>query len=1059
MRERIQDSNRGIREIQDDQYLHAFTQRLLGRVMFLYFLQRKGWLAGDPRFLTTWWERLRRDGQPGWSYYGEFLEPLSFDTLNRRRPDDRSPWGPIPYLNGGLFEKEYDWPVLHLPNALFDPKELETGILGVFNSFNFTVERNTPLDVDVAIDPEMLGKVFENMLEAEERGRTGTFYTPRAVVQWMCREALTAHLADAASIEPGTIRGLFDEPERPELTVEQARTLERAVMATRVLDPAVGSGAFPLGMLDCMMQVRRACFRALGGAAAPGSALQAGWKREIIENCLFGVDIKPEAIEIARLRSWLSLVVELEGVDQAEPLPNLDYKLMDGNSLVETLDGEPILGRGGTVDVVRSWLEDGTAYAAVQRIRELRNEFFDAEPAKRKALGKKIHDAEVAVLESHVKQRLARLDDEMADCDRLIQAAAAPPARTVAKLARLSNQRLELTNLLRRFRDEGVLPFFLFGLHFGDVFADKGGFDIVIANPPYAGKEKINKLSYVAELHRQSGKRENLYAYFMERALGFGSARCQALTRPGGVVCYITSRTWSAQQGYLCEREALLAQQLLVVYDLPPVFDATVDTAIILARRSEARPDHELEFIGASRLDQQIRRKAGLRGAALSAEVQRRIEALETESAALEYDHTTRRGVRVVAHSSDGGIPFYRVPMRLYQEAIFGAVFEPRWPVLRFYDDYMADWVAAVNREFTVDAGGRTTSVTLWDMVSSSDKIEKYRDVLESYRNSLKPGDLTILGAVTEGGQGLATADNGRFLAYLEGTPAAANLLAKNEALSPDATGAYPNSDWGENGVRRIIRGEQVAPERYWTPEYARKGIPEPVAHWVPYQQGDPEGNRWCRINACYIDWSEKSVRWLYEHSGRKGHRMPVVRNPQFYFREGFCWNNIVNRRAGIKARRINPCVPSHVSMFLVPTTPAAPAELAVALLNSQLVELSCRRFNYSPQHVEVSHARLLPVRIPDSSTGRRVAAGVRSAVDLQGRRLEAKAKAELKGDARAAARVEELGDRLAEAERDIDKLVWQWYGYSEPLVTEDEQHPDEDEDGNDDTDEEGDEE
>ena len=331
----VQSSNPARPEFYQADTLHAFAQRFLGRLMFLYFIQKKGWLAGDPRFLTN---QYRTTARAEGNYYALVLEPLFFDTLNRRRPNDESRWGPIPYLNGGLFEQDYDFLVV-LPNELFDPGS-DGGILGFFNNYNFTVAEDTPVEQEVAVDPEMLGKVFENMMEERERGKSGTFYTPRPIVHYMCREALLGYLQDRTGLDRALLAGQFDEDAGPPLAVAQARTVERALDEVRVLDPAVGTGAFLVGILHELVALKRACYRAQGAEVRRGGSLAAGWKRQFIATALHGVDIKAEAIEIAKLRLWLSLVVDLER-DQVEALPNLDYKLMVGNSLLETLGGQP----------------------------------------------------------------------------------------------------------------------------------------------------------------------------------------------------------------------------------------------------------------------------------------------------------------------------------------------------------------------------------------------------------------------------------------------------------------------------------------------------------------------------------------------------------------------------------------------------------------------------------------------------------------------------------------------------------------------------------------------
>lgn len=293
---------------EDGDRLHQFSQRLLGRIMFLYFLQKKEFLAGDRKFLTTQYRRLQTDPDET-DYYAEVLEPLFFETLNKERPNFESRWsGKVPYLNGGLFDRDYgegikdpagrETPVaIALPNSLFDPGE-SSSILGFFNSYNFTISENVAGDEDVAVDPEMLGKVFENMLVAEERGKSGTFYTPRGIVNFMCAEVLSRYLADESGMDLETIRHFIEyDLDLPDaefnklMTPQQARTLKQAITTIKVLDPAVGSGAFPLGMMQTILAVRQAIARREGMLVQRGSLTISQWKRDIIANNLYGVDL------------------------------------------------------------------------------------------------------------------------------------------------------------------------------------------------------------------------------------------------------------------------------------------------------------------------------------------------------------------------------------------------------------------------------------------------------------------------------------------------------------------------------------------------------------------------------------------------------------------------------------------------------------------------------------------------------------------------------------------------------------------------------------------------
>ncbi len=574
LQQQVHSHNRGIAQFKDKAYLHAFTQRLLGRVMFLYFLQKKLWLAGHPRFLTTYYQRVVLDKRK--NYYSDFLEKLFFETLNRRRADDQSPWGNIPYLNGGLFERDYRF-MLYLPNELFDPNS-DLGILGFFNSWNFTVQEDTPLESDVALDPELLGKVFENMMESAEREQSGTFYTPRTIVHFMCRTALVEHLSDETKLPRDQIRKLFelDDESKPELTVAEATRIEKALRQLRVLDPAVGTAAFLVSMLQEMIALRRACERAKGAEVRVGSAKIAEWKREYIANCLYGVDIKEEAIEIAKLRLWLSLVVDLER-DQVMPLPNLDYKLMVGNSLMETLDGQPILTmeKGQTIALLPTETQ-----RAIEELQKLKEQFFEAEPEERAKLRREIEEQERDLVLTHIAERQREIDSQM----RAIES-----RRHRGRLARADEKQLEkliqlggaLAQLESKINQGEALPFFLYKLHFAEVFAEKGGFDIVIANPPYVRQERLDeaqKAAFQQAFECYHGMAD-LYVYFYER--GF------QLLKPNGLLAFISSNKFF-RAGYgrglreFLTRNATI--QTIIDFGDQPVFDATAYPCVLVVK-------------------------------------------------------------------------------------------------------------------------------------------------------------------------------------------------------------------------------------------------------------------------------------------------------------------------------------------------------------------------------------------------------------------------------------------------------------------------------------------
>jgi hypothetical protein len=428
-----------------------FAKKLMGQIVFLYFLQKKGWLGvtkgkdwgtGPHDFLR----RLARGEHGGYqNLFNDVLEPLFYDTLATDRGHEA--WCKrfncrIPFLNGGLFEPlgDYDWKKvdIELPNRLFTNAEhteagdIGTGILDVFDRYNFTVNEAEPLEKEVAIDPEMLGKVFENLIEENRRRGLGSYYTPREIVHYMCQESLINYLDTAVNNGKETISRADLETfvhlgeqishyeavetryaiKMPKSIEQQARLIDEKLAEITVCDPAVGSGAFPVGM---MMEVVRARCALTPYFNDFHERTPYHFKRHAIQNCLYGVDIDPGAIEIAKLRLWLSLVVDEEDVLQIKPLPNLEYKIVVGNSLL----GFPFKSR------------------RLHEVETLKRHFFaETDYARKASLNQKIAGA-------------------LEECFRGAQ------------------------------RALGYSVTFDFEINFSEIFDAKGGFDVVIGNPPY----------------------------------------------------------------------------------------------------------------------------------------------------------------------------------------------------------------------------------------------------------------------------------------------------------------------------------------------------------------------------------------------------------------------------------------------------------------------------------------------------------------------------------------------------------------------------------------------
>ena len=306
-----------------------FTQKLFNRLMFIVFIQKKGWLKFNEQtdYLETLWQDYQNDNSTSdKNFYHNRLTHLFFTGLNNPQQTDiisinnggflRQIIGTVPYLNGGLFEQDEDD---RNPNIIVPDQAIDVILQGLFSNFNFTVTESTPLDVEVAVDPEMLGKVFEELVTG--RHESGSYYTPKPIVSFMCREALKGYL--------GGYEALVDEHNVEQINVPKARDLLQKLSEVKIVDPACGSGAYLLGMLHELHSLTRL----LDTRAQPENARDDYHRKlNIIQNNLYGVDIDEFAVNIARLRLWLSLTVEFDG-EHPEPLPNLDFKIESGDSL------------------------------------------------------------------------------------------------------------------------------------------------------------------------------------------------------------------------------------------------------------------------------------------------------------------------------------------------------------------------------------------------------------------------------------------------------------------------------------------------------------------------------------------------------------------------------------------------------------------------------------------------------------------------------------------------------------------------------------------------------
>jgi Alw26I/Eco31I/Esp3I family type II restriction m6 adenine DNA methyltransferase len=606
-----------------------FTKKLLGQIVFLYFLQKKGWLGvpkkqkwgtGEKKYLQKLFDDAEENGK---NFFGDYLQPLFYEALAHKHEDDgikgyyKILGCKVPFLNGGLFEADYSWKKSHItiPNDLFrnDEKvnktgDVGTGVLDVFDRYNFTIKEDEPLEKEVAVDPEMLGKVFENMLEVTLRKKMGAFYTPREIVHYMCQESLIHYLDNAVNSYAKTYRELgskqtslfgnagkkgqqslmleqdnivvpkddidtfirkgffaLENDQRvlregketktykfqlPESVRLNADVLDEKLTGIKICDPAIGSGAFPVGLLHELVNAQLVLKQYLSKKYL-GEKLKKlevtkeeieeqpdkyayRVKRHTIQESIYGVDIDASAIDIARLRLWLSLVVDEEDLDNIEALPNLDYKIVCGNSLI----GFP-----------ENWRSP-----AFNRLEALKTEFFlETDSEKKKILKIEID-----------KQLKERLDSSVSIF--------------------------------------GYSVDFDFKLFFSEVWhKEKDGFDVVIGNPPYdvyegKRKDEIPTIKKMPLYDKAKTGKFNAYKLFL--------AKASSITKSLGNTTLIFQNSFLADNSARKLREFYLKNQTILKIDSFPerddvhkrVFKSAKMSVCIMSVRNEKQIKYDFLF-------------------------------------------------------------------------------------------------------------------------------------------------------------------------------------------------------------------------------------------------------------------------------------------------------------------------------------------------------------------------------------------------------------------------------------------------------------------------------
>jgi hypothetical protein len=941
----------------DTNFIELFSRKLLGQIVFIYFLQRKKWLGGDPS--NQEWKDGKLDfiqwafdycNKNNLNFFDSFLEKLFYKGFNEKGNsfEVNGMFIKVPFLNGGLFEKFYvsdETLILHPPNSLFSNSD-ETGILDVLNKYNFTIDENTFFEQEVAVDPEMLGKVFENLLPENLRKGQGAFYTPREIVSYMTRESLINYLrtklqsdsCSADSLEE-KIRHLFQykdyyisKKESEELDFEKqfyelldiVEDVIKHLSSIRIVDPAVGSGAFPMGILLEIVSLREYIEKEfLNNNMITSYQL----KRETIQNSIYGVDIDPGAVEIAKLRFWLSLVVDAE---IPEALPNLDYKIMQGNSLIESF-ADINFGDKKETDKIDTEKEE------VRKLREKQKELYTCTDADLKAsLRNEIEDIIIEIHHSKIekqkedywlaKQHLIKIANSLGN-DELRKEYIKKNDISLQKRYKIDFTAID--TILHNFsKKDRIRPFFPWHLYFADVFKDNDGFDIVIGNPPYVST-KVTTSTDKKNLTAEYDFADDLYSHFYFKGISI-------LKPDTGFLSYISSKTFWTIQTKKNLRDLFLNHKIYEIYDTANPFEAAmIDTCIMSVNNKIMNED---------------------------------------------YLFLIKDGKTELLNPT-----VYNVNADLYRNCVNNVFFIPTEMNLNIYKKYNLIVKEMMN--------------SWWGKIKTSRDISKNNYGLSKYRNSLKPGDVTLLGLITEGGVGLQTGNNGKYIGVLKGTKYADRTietrplkflealkkhkidkyiyistfteskqffagLNENEirGLFDELKVEYGRDIFGQGYLYRIVSQNEIADVESLSDDEKKNGIDNSVS-FVPYDKGDKDGNRWYLKTPYYIDWNQENVKILQTD--------PKARwqGYDFFFRKGFCWILTLNENSEYQKARIKDSGVFDVNaMSLFSQSNLFPEKYLICLLNSYLIYNYKFDFINNTSAFQINDARQIPIIVPSEN-------------------------------------------------------------------------------------------
>jgi len=847
----------------DKEKADELTQNILNRLLFLYFIQKKEWLKEDYKFLYNNFLNLNHNSEK--NYYRDFLLPL-FKKLSR--PDFHHPdFEDIPFLNGGLFKFDQIEERIKISNRIFE--EIFNDLL---ERFNFTIREDNEYEQEVAIDPEMLGKIFENLVLAVEsekykdipdvRRASGSYYTPRFIVTFMARESLLEYLvSELPLIERRKIKSLIfdEEPKLDDIDKDNLKIIKEKLLDLKIVDPGVGSGAFAVDILNRVVNFVEKINNAIGEATSRYKL-----RKNLIENSIYGVDTQKRAIHLAHLRLWLSLVVDTKDTKDTKdilPLINLDFRILKGNSLKSKIFGYPFdmnkvntAGRKTSEGIINT----------IEKFKNLKIEYAEAfEESKRKKLKEEIKRKKAEIAIWYLTQIKRKKEQELSGAEEQLELFKKPEQLGLFKKTEQQREAIkrEIENInakISKIKDgKEEIDSFNWWLDFFEVIGIKGGFDIVIGNPPYG----INEPQEVAKGEFGLGSNDS---YGVFTALG------AKILKPGGVLCFIMSDTYQTIRTHRKLRGKLLKEcEIKYLISVPSrTFRATVNPGIYLFKKNLIDREKN-DFVLAADFH-----NLNIKNGDLEAGFELLVEKDVFDETKDGYTITSEKEMTIYAYRQ-------KIIKRFSNLSFFIA--SPK--LFKLMDD--------------------TTNVS----------ILKEPPVIKVDFND-KEIELVKLGDIAEVKQGLATGDNHYYLCQLPGTKGSnykeidLRLILTDKDLKRIRDDEKLRKETIEKGICKDkpdkvaagfsrLRGKRYFGGKYFVP-YDKGGASDIEEGWLPnYYVPTPY----------FIDWSEEAVRrmktlTIANRLKIEGKTIPsnrqyykkqiaaVLRNKDFYFKEGISFSD-----------------------------------------------------------------------------------------------------------------------------------------------------------------------